>query len=103
MAKRGRPTLLDEARQREICALVSTGICRTSAARYVGCSLSTLRRTCDRDPQFAEQLRQAEATTERSALAAIREQATRSWRAAAWLLERLHTDRYAHKPAQGLS
>jgi hypothetical protein len=54
MAKRGRPTLLGEARRREICALVSTGIRRISAARYVGCSRSTLRRTCDRDPQFAE-------------------------------------------------
>ena len=38
MAKTGRPRVLDEVKQREVCALVSAGASVTQAAKYVSCS-----------------------------------------------------------------
>lgn len=92
-ARRG----LDEFRKREILAILSVGCSRRTAARYVGCSPSTIRRTAERDPAFAESLHKAESKAQilfmkNIAAAARKEQ---YWRAAAWALERLNPEDYA--------
>jgi len=92
-ARRG----LDEFRKREILAILSVGCSRRTAARYVGCSPSTIRRTAERDPAFAEALHKAESKAQilfmqNIAAAARKEQ---YWRAAAWALERLNPEDYA--------
>jgi len=88
---------LDEFRKREILAILSVGCSRRTAARYVGCSPSTIRRTAERDPLFAEALHKAESKAQilfmkNIAAAARKEQ---YWRAAAWALERLNPEDYA--------
>jgi IS30 family transposase len=88
---------LDEFRKREILAILSVGCSRRTAARYVGCSPSTIRRTAERDPAFAESLHKAETKAQilfmkNIAAAAQKEQ---YWRAAAWALERLNPEDYA--------
>ena len=88
---------LDEFRKREILAILSVGCSRRTAARYVGCSPSTIRRTAERDPAFAESLHKAESKAQilfmkNIAAAARKEQ---YWRAAAWALERLNPEDYA--------
>lgn len=83
----GRPTVLDEVKQREICALLSAGCSVQHAAEYVGCSARTIRRCADRDDAFRERLRRAEAGIRLSALETVRRAAATHWRAAAWLLE----------------
>ncbi|MGQ9504231.1 MAG: hypothetical protein ACUVQG_03830 [Thermogutta sp.] len=88
---------LDEFRKREILAILSVGCSRRTAARYVGCSPSTIRRTAERDPDFAESLHKAESKAQilfmkNIAAAARKEQ---YWRAAAWALERLNPEDYA--------
>ncbi len=58
--RRGRPPLLNAVKRREICAIVACGGTRTFAGHYVGCSLDTIARAAERDPEFAARLRRAE-------------------------------------------
>ena len=104
-SKSGRPPTLDDIKRGEICAILSVGGSRTTAARYVGCSTSTIRNTAERDPQFAEQLDQAESRHEVGYLQNIRaaSQKEQYWRAAAWALERHYPDRYGPRRAGTIS
>jgi hypothetical protein len=85
-----REGILDQSKRATIVALLTNGSSRRIAARYVGCSPSTITRTADRDPQFAEQIERAEQEAEILALRNLRNAASqeRYWRASAWLLER---------------
>ncbi len=105
MAKRGRPPILDEIKRREILAILSVGCSRTTAAGYVGCSVSTIQNTAERDPKFSEELRRAESRAEITFLQAIQKAARdeRHWRAAAWVLERKHPEQYGRRKADALS
>lgn len=97
MAKPSRRAVLDEAKRREICAVLAMGGSRRLAARYVGCAPSTIVRTAERDPLFRDQLLQAEGQHELLYLRNIQAAAKREqyWRAAAWMLERRYPERYA--------
>ena len=97
MGKCGRHPVLDAAKKREILAIIAVGCSRTVAAAYVGCAISTIQNTADRDPTFAEKLRQAACATELGLLKSIRNAAAKEqyWRAAAWALERRFPERYA--------
>lgn len=94
MAKVGRPRVLDEAKRREICALVSAGAGIQSAARYVGCSRSTVYHEAQQDEEFRQQLRRAKATVALSPLQALRRAYQENWRAAAWMLERTEPEQF---------
>jgi hypothetical protein len=96
--KTGRPRALDEVKRREICALVSAGCAIADAAKYVGCSASTIHREAFRNRQFREQLRRAHLTNELGPLNALRHASHKYWRAAAWLLERTNPQRFAKQP-----
>jgi hypothetical protein len=91
--------VLDETRQREILAILPVGCSRRTAARYVGCAVSTIQNTADRDPSFAEKLRQAEYQHEFAYLRNIQQAAKKPqyWRAAAWVLERVVPEKYARR------
>lgn len=86
--KRGRPRALDEAKKREICALVAAGASISRASRYVGCTDTTVLNEARRNRDFAEKLRRAQGKAEMEPLNAIRSKAKTNWRAAAYLLER---------------
>lgn len=83
----GRPPVLDERKRRIVLALLANGSSQRVAARYVGCSPSTIANTIDRDPEFADVMAQAEQNSEIEALRLLRNAARkdRYWRAAAWL------------------
>lgn len=95
----GRPSKLDEAKRREICAILAVGGSWATAAQYVGCALTTIRRTAGRDPQFAADLKKASSQCEVAHLHHIQTAARehKQWRASAWALERLHPDRYGRR------
>ncbi len=99
MAKCGRRPVLDEYKRREILAILAVGCTRQVAAEYVGCDASTIRRTAQRDPEFAEQLRRKELQSEIGYLENIRNAARseRYWRAAAWALERIDPEKYGKR------
>jgi len=91
--------VLDEGKQREIAAIISLGCSHTAAARYVGCAVSTILRTAQRDPVFAERLGRAKCNAEMGLVKNIRDAANKEqyWRAAAWALERFFPDDYAQR------
>jgi hypothetical protein len=97
--KRGPKPLLNEARQREICAIMSIGGTRAMAAYHVRCSVETIRRTALRDSRFRADLRKAEVDSEILYLRNIQAAAqdSKQWRSAAWALERLFPERYGRR------
>ncbi len=97
---RGRPRTLDDAKRREICALVAGGCGLREAARYVRCNINTIRREAERNPEFDERLRSSETYAQLSPLRAMQHAVGTHWRAAAWMLERAFPNRFA-KPDPG--
>ena len=104
MNSMGRPrALADPLKRREICTLIGVGAGYDGAARHVGCSVATIRREAERDPEFAEQLAAAETAAGLSPLQALRIAANNNWRAAAWLLERTYPDRFARRTPESIA
>jgi hypothetical protein len=99
----GRPRALCDEKQREICTLVATGCTMADAARYVSCSVLTIRREARRNPKFHEALRRSRVAAEISPLNTMRQAATSEWRAAAWLLERTQPRRFAKRNPHSFS
>jgi IS30 family transposase len=92
-----RPRALDDAKRREVCALVSAGCGIAHAARYVGTSAITVRREAMRNSDFYKQLRDAELSAQIVPLQALKKAAQTHWRAAAWYLERTHPDEFGRR------
>jgi len=91
----------DEVREK-VLTLLASGVSRRSAARFVGCSASTITRAAQRDPDFGARVARAESMLELEALQRVRKAAEepRYWRAAAWLLERRCAQDYAVQPRE---
>jgi hypothetical protein len=94
-----RPRKLCEIKQRDLCALISSGCTLPVAARHVGCSVFTIRREARRNPRFQERLRLSQLTTELTPVTTLRRAASTAWRAAAWLLQRTQPQNYARRSA----
>jgi hypothetical protein len=92
MPQPGRPRSLDDIKRREVCALVSTGCSLRRAARYVGCTHSTITHEAQQNAEFRDRLREAELQAQLHPLRAIRKAAATHWRAAAWWLERTQSE-----------
>jgi hypothetical protein len=92
-----RKRVLDEMKQREVCALVAAGCGFEAAAHYVGCNSRTIRREALRDADFYERLRQAELRAGLGPLDALRKASQTHWRAAAWFLERTQPNRFGRR------
>jgi hypothetical protein len=97
VARRGRPPVLDEMKQREILAILSMGCSRRTAARYVNCAPSTIQYTAEHNAKFAEKLARAQSQAVVTHMKNINTAAKKAqyWRAAAWALERLNPEEYA--------
>jgi hypothetical protein len=96
---RGRDRVLDDAKQREVCALLSAGCNLQAAAQYVGCATNTIRREADRNPDFGLRVREARLQAQLSPLQAMRKAANSHWRAAAWMLERADPEHFDRRPS----
>lgn len=97
---RGRPLVLGPDERKRLIALLEIGCSRRVAARCVGCSPNTIARTAARDPQFADDIVNAEAKLELKLLESISQAAQngRYWRAAGWLLERRNPTDFVPQP-----
>jgi hypothetical protein len=97
VAKRGRPPVLDELKQRDIVTIVAIGCSQRTAARYVGCAPSTIFYTAEHNERFAEKLEHAKGLAVVMHVKNINSAAKKAqyWRAAAWALERLIPEEYA--------
>jgi hypothetical protein len=96
-AKRGRPRVLSAYDMSTICGLIGVGCSRRTAARYLGCSPATIINQMRRDEKFANDVRKAEVHRMVGPLQNLREQSNRSWRAAAWFLERTDREQFGRQ------
>ena len=94
---------LTDAKRLELVALIGIGCSRRAACGYVGCDPATLRYHAERNPQFADQLREAEKRREVAHLHNINEAAKKNWRAAVWALERFNPEDYAPRQPEALA
>jgi hypothetical protein len=92
--KIGRPTAFDEAARARFCGMIETGCTIRYAAKRIGINRRTVRYACRTDPAFAERLRRAEQDRDLAAVGRIQNAGEKSWRAAAWLLERNVPEEY---------
>jgi hypothetical protein len=69
----------------------------------VGISPSTVRKFAQREPAFLERMLACEMQAELLPLKHVRAAMQRSWRAAAWMLERQKPHLYGRRDADGLS
>jgi hypothetical protein len=97
--KPGRPAKLDEKAKNQIVAMVAVGCSRARAARLAGVRPTALTMLVKRDRAFADEINQAEKRRETEALASIQRASGKSWRAAAWLLERTMRRQYGRPSA----
>jgi hypothetical protein len=95
----GRPRVLNDRKRAVICDLIAMGSGLRQAAEYVGCSVNTVRREAERDPNFREEIRCSLANAELNPLRAMQRAIRTHWRAAAWFLERAFPDRFARPEA----
>lgn len=98
-----RPPILDDVKRAEICALLAAGCSQQVAARYVGVTPAAIRNAATRNRAFHQQMLKAMQTSELDALQTIRAAAPKSWRAAAWLLERTKPQQYGYRNAKQLT
>ncbi|MEX2138544.1 MAG: hypothetical protein WD894_04745 [Pirellulales bacterium] len=86
--KRGRPIVFDEIKRAEFLGMLKAGCTIRYAARRVGVSNAAVYLARDRDPLFAARLDRAQQERDILSIGRIQNAGEKSWRAAAWLLER---------------
>ena len=84
--KRGRPPVFDDAKRDHFLSLLRLGCTISKAAATVGLSRRGVFYAAKRDSQFAERIRLARFESRLDPINKIAN--SRSWHAAAWLLER---------------
>lgn len=98
-----REPALSEFTRAQLCGLVAAGCSRRAAAGMLGVHESTVRYYLNRDPEFAKQVRDAEARRLLIPLNHLRNAAATQWRAAAWFLERTCPGDYARRPGDKIN
>jgi len=101
MSNTGRNRVLDAKKKNQITAILGVGCTRRTAAAFVGCAPSTIAAEMQRDPEFANELRDAEQQQELHHLQTINEARKKPqyWRASAWWLEKRLPHLYDSKGA----
>ena len=69
----------------------------------MGCNASTITKLAGRNEVFAQQLQAARLQSHLDPLELVKQHASKSWRAAAWLLEKCHPHLYGKTPEVALS
>ena len=94
----GRRTKRTPETAKKFCDAIRLGATYDMAARYAGMSDTTFERWRDSDPDFAEQVRDAEGAAVVGWLAKIEKAANDGeWTAAAWKLERRYPHEYGRR------
>ena len=102
MPRTGRPPLFDAYKQHTFLRLVALGFPARQAARHVGVSPSTVREKVRTSQDFASRYEQAKGEAVPALAERVREAGVRSWRASAWLLERLQAGHFGRRVALGV-
>jgi hypothetical protein len=96
-SKRGRPLVFDEVKRAEFIGMLKAGFTIRYAARRVGVSHAAVLQARDRDPLFGAQIVKAQMDRDLHCVRRIHNAGKKSWRAAAWLLERVEPKEFSLK------
>jgi hypothetical protein len=102
MPRTGRPPIFDQLKQQLFLRFIAAGFLPRDAARQVGVSPSTVREKRRASPAFAAAYDQAKGQAIPTLLESIYAAGQRSWRASAWLLERLRPANFGRRVALGM-
>jgi hypothetical protein len=102
MPRTGRPPTFDNQKQQTLLQLLAQGLTIKEAARHVGVWTSTVYNKKLQSPAFAAACQQAKSQSLPALLEHVHSAGSRSWRASAWLLERLRPDLFGRRVALGL-
>ena len=91
---RGRPPILTEEKLSTILRTVGMGMTPSRAAQAAGVTRQTLHQHCKRHPDFVDKMAEADARAEMTIHMKLLKHIDKNWNAAAWVLERLWSDRY---------
>jgi len=91
--KVGRPRFFDDDKKAQVIKMLESGGSRRMAANFVGCELSTLQKEMQRDPEFSDSLKEAEAKCYGYHVNKITKHG--SWQASAWFLARKWPEEWA--------
>lgn len=83
---RGRPRVIDEELRHKIVALLGAGASLTQTAAHVGVARNTITRALEADEEFADEVHEARQRASLFPLNCLLREASKNWRAAAWLL-----------------
>ena len=100
-AKMGRPEIFDALKQQSFLRLIGVGFSTRRAAKVIGVSPSTVREKVRTNSAFACGYEDAKASAIPTLTENIFQAAQKSWRASAWLLERLCPDQFGRRVALG--
>ena len=103
MAKVGRPSKMNERTIAKLVEAIEIGATREVAARYAGISVSSFcswmakgrEAESGEFSELLERIEGAEAKLEIFCLEKIQAHGEKDWRAKAWVLERIHPERWA--------
>jgi hypothetical protein len=102
MPRSGRPRVFDDSKQEVFLRLVAAGFSARQAARHVGVSPSTAHEKARQSPIFAAAYQKAKDQAIPNLLENVHVAGQRSWRASAWLLERLRPAQFGRRVALGV-
>jgi hypothetical protein len=94
-SKRGRPLVFDEVKRAEFIGMLKAGFTIRYAARRVGVSHTVVFQARDRDPLFAARIVKAQQDRDLHCVRRIHNAGKKSWRAAAWILERVQPKEFS--------
>jgi hypothetical protein len=87
-AKTTPSKVFDNRTRFQYCHLLRQGLTKGAAARLLGVSPRTIQLAAKTDPDLADRIRQARLECHATAAAYVARAGEKSWRAAAWLLDR---------------
>jgi hypothetical protein len=92
-----RRNVLDDFQRGKVCGMLSVGASRREIAKVLAIHPSTIARTAERDEKFAQELLEAETLCRERPMKAMYAAMESHWRAAAWMLERLHPEQFGRR------
>jgi hypothetical protein len=81
--------------------MIQSGCTHRHAAKSIGLDPATIRYACRNDPAFADRVQRAQQQRDMLAVRRIHNAGEKSWRAAAWLLERAVPDEFSFRSKKG--
>ncbi|MEQ8849083.1 hypothetical protein [Botrimarina sp.] len=98
-------TRLSEEQKRDAALVVAAGCGRQTAADFVGCTIEQIQQAELTQPEFARELRRAEASCEIAHMRCVRQASneSRQWRSSVWWMETVRPERYGRGRSESLT